>query len=333
MNLKKLEKIIANQPKYRIKQIYQAIFNNLINDWTKISNLPLALREELSKDCDLKIEGEVFIAKDEESQKALITLNDGLKVETVLLKHSDGRNTVCVSSQVGCPLGCQFCATGQMGFKRDLTYLEIIEQILFFARSLKEKNEKVTNIVFMGMGEPFLNYDVVITAIKILNDPDYFNIGARRISISTCGIIEGIEKLTKEKLQVNLAISFHAPNDKLRSELMPINKQYPLKKLLAAVKKYAEISSRKVMFEYLMIDGVNDSPSHAKELAGLLKNKLFMVNLIPYNPTGKFKPSTGATIKAFKEVLMKHGVNVTQRYSFGQDINASCGQLATKDGE
>lgn len=333
MNLKKLEKIIANQPKYRIKQIYQAIFNNLINDWTKISNLPLALREELSKDCDLKIEGEVFIAKDEESQKALITLNDGLKVETVLLKHSDGRNTVCVSSQVGCPLGCQFCATGQMGFKRDLTYLEIIEQILFFARSLKEKNEKVTNIVFMGMGEPFLNYDVVITAIKILNDPDYFNIGARRISISTCGIIEGIEKLTKEKLQVNLAISFHAPNDKLRSELMPINKQYPLKKLLAAVKKYAEISSRKVMFEYLMIDGVNDSPSHAKELAGLLKNKLFMVNLIPYNPTGKFKPSTGATIKAFKEVLMKHGVNVTQRYSFGQDINASCGQLATAYGE
>lgn len=330
MNLEKLETILANQPQYRIKQVYQAIFNNLIDDWTKISSLPLNLRQEFSKNCDLKIEGEIFMAKDKRSQKALITLTDGLKIETVLLKHGDDRLTVCVSSQVGCPLGCQFCATGEMGFKRDLSYLEIIEQILFFDRGLKKENKKVTNVVFMGMGEPFLNYDAVLQAIRILNDADYFNIGARRISISTCGIIEGIEKLTKENLQVNLAISFHASNDELRTKLMPVNKQYPLKKLLSAVKNYTNITSRKVMFEYLMISGVNDSTSCAEELAKLLKDKLFMVNLIPYNPTGKFKPSSSLAIKSFKQVLIKNGINVTQRFSFGQDINASCGQLATK---
>lgn len=330
MNLEKLEIILANQPKYRIKQVYQAIFSNLIDDWAKISNLPLDLRKELSKNCDLKINGEVLISKDKGSQKALITLSDDLKIETVLLSHSDRRNTVCVSSQVGCPLGCRFCATGQMGFKRDLSYFEIIEQVLFFARQLSLKKERVSNVVFMGMGEPFLNYDAVLKSIRILNDPDGFNIGARKISISTCGIIEGIQKLARENLQINLAISLHAPNDELRSSLMPINKQYPLNKLLAAVKDYVKVNSRKVMFEYLMIDKVNDSPVHAVELARLLKNKLFMVNLIPYNPTGKFKPSSGAAIKSFKQVLIKNKVNVTQRYTFGHDINASCGQLAAK---
>ncbi|MFA6255387.1 MAG: 23S rRNA (adenine(2503)-C(2))-methyltransferase RlmN [Patescibacteria group bacterium] len=330
MNLENLETILASEPKYRIKQIDQAIFVNLIDDWSKISNLPLALREKLAVGCDLKISGQNFIAKDENTQKALITLSDGLKIETVLLGHRDGRSTICVSSQVGCPLGCLFCATGQMGFKRNLKAWEIIEQVLFFARLLKKENKKITNVVFMGMGEPFLNYDEVLKAIRMINNPAYFNIGSRKISISTCGIIEGIKKLAGENLQVNLAISLHAPNDKLRSQLMPINKNYPLKELLPVIDDYVKKTSRQVMFEYLMIKDVNDSLAQAKELAALLKNKLYLVNLITYNPTGKFKPTSGSVIQAFKKELEKNGVKVTQRYNFGQDIAAACGQLATK---
>jgi len=331
MKLENLERILADQPKYRVKQAYRAIFFDLVDDWSAVSNLPLALRQTLSIGCDLRIAGQIFVARNQGTVKALITLVDGLKIETVLLRHSDGRNTVCVSTQVGCPMGCSFCATGAMGFKRNLTQWEILEQVLFFSRELKPKNQKVSNVVFMGMGEPFLNYDNVLAAIRIINDPDYFNLGARRISISTSGVIEGIKKITQEGLQVNLAISLHAPNDALRSELMPVNRRYPLKELLAAVTDYAEKTNRKVMFEYLLIDRVNDSSANAQELAQKMKNKLFMVNLIPYNETGKFKPSPGPVIKVFKSILEEAGVNVTQRYTFGQDIDASCGQLATKN--
>jgi len=330
MNLKSLETILASEPKYRIKQVYQAVFVNLIDDWSKASNLSLALREKLNTVCSLKINGEVMVAKDENTKKALIALSDGLKIEAVLLGHRDGRSTVCVSSQVGCPLDCLFCATGRMGFKRSLNAWEIIEQILFFARLLKKEDKKITNVVFMGMGEPFLNYDEVLKAIRIINDPAHFNIGSRKISISTCGIIEGIKRLAGENLQVNLAISLHAPNDELRSKLMPINKNYPLEKLLPAVNDYVKKTSRQVMFEYLMIKGINDSLAQARELAALLKNKLYLVNLITYNPTGKFKPSSGSTVQAFKKELEKNGIKATQRYNFGQDIKASCGQLASK---
>jgi len=330
MNLENLEKIIASEPRYRVKQIYQAIFGNLIDGWSKISNLPLDLRQQLDENSDLKIKAEVLEASDRSTLKALITLTDGLKIETVLLQHNDGRNTVCVSSQVGCGLACQFCATGQMGFKRDLKTFEIVEQVLFFDRHLKKENKKVTNIVFMGMGEPFLNYDSVLSAIRIFNNKEYFNIGARKISISTSGVIPGIKKLATEDLQVNLAISLHAPNDKLRSKLMPINKQYPLEKLMKAIDDYVKKTSRQVMFEYLMIKGINDSPSLARELAQLVKSKLYVVNLISYNPTGKFEASGGTTISAFKKELEKNGINVTQRYNFGRDIDASCGQLQAK---
>ncbi|OGY47948.1 MAG: 23S rRNA (adenine(2503)-C(2))-methyltransferase [Candidatus Buchananbacteria bacterium RIFCSPHIGHO2_02_FULL_38_8] len=330
MNLENLEKILANQPKFRLKQIYRAIYHDLIKDWSKASNLPLALRQELSAKSDLNIQGDIFKSKSLGTIKVLITLSDGLKIESVLLQHNDGRNTVCVSCQVGCALDCQFCATGQMGFKRNLDCSEILEQILFFSRYLKTKNQKVTNVVFMGMGEPFLNYDNVIKAVRILNDPDCFNIGARKISISTGGIIEGIKKLTNEDLQVNLAISLHAPENALRSRLMPINKTNPLKDLILAVNNYIRRTSRKVMLEYMMIKDVNDSVTQARQLAKLVKDKLYVVNLIPYNITGKFQPSSGSTIKEFKKVLEKEGINVTQRFSFGHDINASCGQLATK---
>lgn len=332
MNLIKLNTILKAEPDYREKQIKKAILRDLIEDWSKATILPLVLREKLKENCPIGISGKIFVSKRKDIIKSLITLKDGLRIETVLMRHKDNRNTVCVSSQVGCPLGCLFCATGKMGFKRNLNYFEIVEQVLFFARLLKKEKQKITNIVFMGMGEPFLNYKNVITAIKTLNDKDGFNLGARSFSISTAGIVEGIKKLVKENLQINLAISLHAPDNKLRFKIMPVNKKYPIEEILKAVDEYIKKTKRRVMFEYLMIKDLNDSDASAKRLAALLKNKsLIFVNLISYNPTGVFQPSPPQRIKKFKEVLEKEGVSVTQRYSFPQEIKAGCGQLTTKD--
>ncbi|MFA6253115.1 MAG: 23S rRNA (adenine(2503)-C(2))-methyltransferase RlmN [Patescibacteria group bacterium] len=331
MNLDKLYKVLADQPKYRVKQCQEAIFKNFLSDWAEASNLPKALIEQLNKECSLKIEAKIFESKDNKTTKVLITLEDGLQIESVLLAHRDGRHSVCVSTQVGCPMGCTFCATGQMGLKRNLTASEMVEQVLLFSRILHKNNDRVSNVVFMGMGEPFLNYDNVIKAIKYFNDKDAFNIGARHISISTCGILPGIDKLADEKMQVNLAISLHAPNDELRSELMPINKRYPLDKLFKAIDKYIAKTGRKVMFEYLMIKGVNDRAEHARELAKIMAKPLYMVNLIIYNPTGIYHSSDSTTIQNFKNILDKAGIGVVQRYSFGRDIKAACGQLAAKN--
>ncbi|MFA4830639.1 MAG: 23S rRNA (adenine(2503)-C(2))-methyltransferase RlmN [Patescibacteria group bacterium] len=331
MDLEKLKLILAEEPAYRLKQAWQAIFKDLISDWNENTTLSLALREKLDIECPLKINAKVFDSGNTSSAKALITLADNVKIETVMLHHANGRNTVCVSSQAGCQMGCQFCATGQMGYVRNLTASEIIEQVLFWERYLKGKQggRGVNNVVFMGMGEPFMNYDNVLSAINLINSATGFNIGARHISVSTAGLIDGINKFSSEKLAVNLAISLHAPNDNLRSRLMPINNQYPLKKLLSAVNKYVKKKSRQVMFEYLMIDGVNDSDDCARELVDLLgEEHLYMVNLIGYNSTGKFRPSSSQVISRFKNILMRAGINATQRYSFGQDINAACGQLA-----
>ncbi|MDO8559359.1 MAG: 23S rRNA (adenine(2503)-C(2))-methyltransferase RlmN, partial [bacterium] len=277
MDLKNLEKTLEKEPKYRLVQAKSAVFKDLAEDWQEAKTLPQELRKKLEDGCPLRIEASVFGSMDGPS-KALFVLEDGLKIESVLLRHEDGRNTVCVSSQVGCALCCEFCATGQLGFKRNLNYSEIIEQVLFFARLLKKEKPfdtaqgKITNVVFMGMGEPFLNYDNVLMAIKTLNDKDGFNLGSRHFSVSTVGIIEGIEKLSEEDLQINLAVSLHAPDDKLREKIMPINKKYPLEKILEAVRNYIKKTKRRVMFEYIMIKDVNDSEKQAAELAGLLKN-------------------------------------------------------------
>ena len=297
MNLMKIAEVLEKEPVFRLKQVKKAIFFDLIENWDEATTLPQNLRQQLSKNCplqELKAE-KILTSKDGETLKVLFRLKDGLKVESVLMRHIDGRRTVCVSSQVGCSIGCKFCATGQQGFKRNLSSSEIIDQVLFFARLLKKSKEKVTNVVFMGMGEPFLNYDNVLEAIKILNDKEGFNLGSRHISISTVGITEGIEKLAKEKLQVNLAISFHAPNNELRTKLIPINKKYPIEKVLSAVDDYIKKTKRRVMFEYLMIDGVNNSPKQAEELAELLKKPLYFINLISFNTIGHsdFKPSPG----------------------------------------
>ncbi len=323
-SFEQLTKILASEPKYRLKQARQAIFSDFISNWDEATIFPVKLRALLNENCSLAIEAQVQTGQKGQVQKVLIKLADGALVEAVLMKHATGRRTVCVSSQVGCPLGCAFCATGAQGFTRNLTAEEIVTQILFFARQIKP--EKITNVVFMGMGEPMLNFEAVWKAVEIINQD--FGLASRHISISTAGIVEGIKKLATKTEQVNLAISLHAPTDNLRSQLMPINNQFPIKDVLSAVEKYIAKTNRKVMFEYVMIKGVNDSNRQAEELARLMNKPLYMVNLVVYNPTGTFKPSLASRIKGFKEILANAGVEVTQRHSFGGEISAACGQLA-----
>jgi 23S rRNA (adenine2503-C2)-methyltransferase len=287
------------------------------------------LRQILNEKAPLVISAETQKTSDNKTIKALITLEDNLKIEAVLMKYPD-RNTICVSSQVGCPLGCLFCATGQMGFQRSLSVSEIVGQVILFARILKAENQKITNIVFMGMGEPFLNYENVLSVIKLLNDPEKMGLGARRFSISTCGIIEGINKLAEEPMEINLAISLHTVNNELRSKLMPINLKYPLDKVMDAVSDYVNKTKREVMFEYVLLNNVNDSEEQAGELARRMRNDFFHVNLIEYNETGgEFKSSPRDKANVFKKVLEKEGISFTERQSLGKEIKGACGQLAT----
>ena len=335
MDLGKLKEILKNEKPYRLKQAEKAVYKDLAGDWSTVSSLPALLRDKLNKSCPISIDYKSIVSQSKDTLKALIKLNDGLAVETVLLQHAQGRNTVCVSSQVGCPLNCLFCKTGKIGYKRNLTAYEIAEQVLFFSYYLKKKNAhknaykgtRVTNVVFMGMGEPFLNYGNVMDAIRICNDKDKFNIGARKISISTCGIPQKIEKLSKENRQVNLAISLSAPNNELRSKLMPVNEKYPVEEVIDAAKKYIVRTNRRVMFEYVLIDKFNESPEAARELAEILKGLLCFVNLIPFNGEGPLNAPSKEKIGLFKSILKKSGISVTERYKFGQDINAACGQL------
>jgi len=333
MNLSILHQIILNEPKFRHKQLDQAVYVDLIDNWEAASVLPKALRDKLNEACPLNIDAEVQkTAGKEPTQKALIKLEDGEEIEAVLIRQKGNRNTVCVSSQVGCPLACAFCATGQMGFTRNLKAHEIVEQVLFFMRELKKEGgeAKIDNIVFMGMGEPFLNYPEVIKALKWLNDPESFNFGSRRLSVSTSGIPEGIVKIGGEKLQLNLAVSLHFATDLSRRRYMPVANKYPLEKLMPAVDDYIRKTGRKVMFEYLMIRDVNDSDNDAKLLAALMNKPLYMVNLIPYNPTGRFQASTEERVEKFKKILEDAEINVTTRQSYGGGIDAACGQLAGK---
>lgn len=329
--LKLLTKVLS--PAFRTKQAIQAIFHNLISSWDEATVLPKDIRERLQEEFPLEIASQILEAEDRQSAKAVIRLADDAVVETVLMRHPGGRNTVCVSSQVGCALDCSFCATGKLDFKRNLSAWEIAEQVLLFARLLKKTGQRVTNVVFMGMGEPFLNYNEVISAVHLLNDRDKFGLGARSISISTVGIPAGIKKMAGEKLQINLAVSLHAPNDALRSRIMEINKKYPLAQVLKVTSEYISATNRRVMVEYLMLDKINDSEENAKELAAVLKQylkRLFFVNLIVYNPTGDFKPALPRQVARFKKILEGEGITVTERYRFGQDITGACGQLASK---
>ncbi len=331
MDLSRLREILKDEPKFRYKQVYDAVYRQFIDSWQQASNIPKLLAEKLEESCLLEIKADILESEDKRTVKAAIYFDSNV-VEAVLMRYKK-RNTVCVSSQVGCNMGCDFCATGKLGLIRNLTYLEIVQQVLFFSRYLKKKEERVTNVVFMGMGEPMANYEEVMKAVRFLNDPDFFNIGARKMSISTVGIIEGIKKLAKEDLQINLAISLNATSNTLRSSLMPINNRYNLSKLLDAVADYIEKTNREVMIEYIMFKDVNDAVSQAYKLADLAKEKLgkhFKINLIEFNPTPGYKRSSSRQINKFRETLEKKGVKVSQRYKFGKDIKAACGQLAGK---
>lgn len=321
-------------PSYRANQVIHAVYKEGKSQYDEMAVLPVFVKDFLKENLPVFSLEKIseYISENGNTHKVLFRLSDGLKIESVLMKFNDGRRTVCVSSQVGCTLKCKFCATGKGGFKRDLTYEEITDQVLYFQNPLKDEGKHVTNIVYMGMGEPFLNYDNVIRSISILNDPVTFNIGLRNITVSTSGIIPQIKQFAEDMGQVNLAISLHAPNDKIRTAIMPIAKKYSLNELMLACKEYTDKTHRRISYEYIMLRGVNDSDSNAHELAKLLHGQLCHVNLIPYNETHvkAMKGSTKNRTEEFKKILELHNIPVTVRVSFGKDIKAACGQLAGK---
>jgi 23S rRNA (adenine2503-C2)-methyltransferase len=317
---------------YRLRQLYRAATKELRASVNDVTTLPLELRGTLVE------RGVAFSAiepvtlqrsSDAQTTKGLFRLRDGKEVEAVLMEHYGDRTTLCISSQAGCAFACAFCATGQAGFNRNLSAGEIFDQAWFFARHLAERKKRITNVVFMGMGEPFHNYEAVMQAVALLNDPHGFGLGHRHITISTVGLVDKIDAFADERLQVNLAISLHAPTDELRSKMMPVNRRFPLADLMSACERYVDKTNRKVFFEYVMLADVNDDAASARALAALMRGRLYHVNLIPYNstPDAPFAPSPDRRIWEFAAILDAAGVPVTVRQNMGRDIAAACGQL------
>ncbi len=317
---------------YRLAQIYRGATKELARDVEALTTLPKELRASLTASgFALGCVEPVTIqrSRDGQTSKGLFRLRDGNEVEAVLMEHREERTTVCISSQAGCAFACRFCSTGQAGYTRNLVASEIFDQARFFALELAARGKRVTNIVFMGMGEPFHNYENVMGAVALLNDPHGFGLGHRHITISTVGMVNRIDAFADEHLQVNLAISLHAPTDAIRATIMPVNRRYPLAQLLAACERYVEKTHRKVFFEYVMLAGVNDSDESARALARIMTGHLYHVNLIPYNatPDGPFQGSSKERIWIFAKILDEAGVPTTVRHSMGSDIAAACGQL------
>ncbi len=321
-------------PDYRLRQIVKNVCHNLLDDYQECTDLPKDLRDTLSERAPIlsikPIRTQVSIRKD--TYKTLFETMDGQKIESVLMRFQDGRNSLCISCQSGCQMGCRFCATGTMGLLKHLNYEEIFDQALYYAQLLKKENAVLTNIVFMGMGEPFMNYDSVIEAANLLSDPDYLGLGARRITISTSGVVPGILKMADEPKQYNLALSLHAPDQETREKIMPIAKRWPITVLMDAVETYLDKTRRRISYEYVMLKDVNDTEAQAHMLGELVKDHLCHINLIPYNPTGsQFSCTTKENIYRFRDILQEYGLKVTVRVTMGQDIDAACGQLAQKN--
>jgi 23S rRNA (adenine2503-C2)-methyltransferase len=320
----------AGQPPYRARQIYDWTYKRLAAGYDEMTNLPAALRHDLAAILPLPTMRPVrkIAADSGETIKTLYQTVDGQFVETVLMLYLD-RATICVSCQVGCAVGCAFCATGLGGLTRNLTTGEMVQQVVDAARRARALGRTLTNLVMMGMGEPFHNYDATMNMVAILNDPHGLGFGARRITISTSGVVPMIDKLAAEPYQVNLAISIHAPDDELRSRLVPINRRYPIADLMAAIHRYIARTGRRVSFEYALMAGINDSEQTARALAGLLRGTLCHVNVIPLNPVDvlPYERPTKADIDRFAETLRAAGVPTTVRYSRGVEIAAACGQL------
>ncbi len=325
-----------DQPSFRARQIWEWIYAKRATRFEEMTNLPKGLRERLEAHFTLSRLNVLLDlrSKDRLTRKALFELPDGVRIETVKMAYrrpsGQIRNTLCISSQAGCALGCTFCATGQGGFQRNLSAGEIVEQVLFYARELDERDQQVNNVVYMGMGEPFANYDHVLASVRKLIDARGLNLGARKITISTVGLVPGIERFTEEGLQVNLAISLHAATDELRGKSMPVNRRFPIPVLLKACRRYAERTNRRITFEWAMIRGVNDTVEQATLLAEQLKGMLCHLNLIPLNPTQGFggRASEGDRIGRFQNILNGYGIPNSVRARKGLDINAACGQLS-----
>ncbi len=336
-----------NEPTYRAKQIWQGLYQHLYSTPEQFSNLPNSLRSKIAE----RFTFNPFTVKtyldssDRSTRKTLFQLPDGNLIESVLMRYGDPadehishasekgtkqRRTLCISTQAGCAMGCVFCATGQLGFKRNLSSGEIVAQVMYYAQMLKQQNEVVSNVVFMGMGEPFHNYENVMAAIDRLNDADGYKFGARRLTISTVGLVPQIRRFAEEQRQVNLAISLHAADDDERLAIMPVNKRYKIDDVIEACKYYIEKTHRRVTFEWALINGVNDTPEVAKKLAARLKGLLCHVNAIPLNPTQGYdgEATDRGRAQIFKETLEQAGIPCTIRMRRGIDINAGCGQLA-----
>ncbi|MER2599830.1 MAG: 23S rRNA (adenine(2503)-C(2))-methyltransferase RlmN [Caldilineales bacterium] len=331
-----------DQPIYRADQLYQWLYQQVETTPATMSNLPAALRARLEAEAQIELLQPVTQSQSQDgyTTKTLFRLHDGQLIETVLMRY-ERRNTVCISSQAGCAMGCTFCATAQMGLQRNLTPGEITAQVLYFERLLRAEAQaaprpnsplRVSNVVVMGMGEPLANYANLWQALHTLTDAAGFNLAARKITVSTVGLVPAIDRFATEPLQINLAVSLHAPNDTLRATLTPINQRYPLVELLAACRRYTERTHRRISFEYALMRDINDTPALAEELADLLQGLLCHVNLIPLNPVSgsPFQPSRRADVAEFVRILEQRGVPVTLRVRRGIDINAGCGQLRAR---
>lgn len=332
LSREELTRLVAEwgEPRFRATQIWRWVYHSLKADPAEMVNLPHALRERLAQETYIGRLSVVdtIASEDGLTEKVAFATRDGQVIETVLMRYTN-RNTVCVSSQIGCAIGCPFCATGQQGFVRDLTAGEISAQVLYYAQKLGERGAHVTNVVMMGMGEPLLNFDAVWKAIRNLNDGEGLALGIRRFTISTVGIVPGIERLAQESSEVGLAVSLHAPDDALRDQLVPINRRYPLEQLLKACRFYVERTGRRVTFEYALVNGVNDSDECAAKMVDLLRGLLCHVNLIPVNPVPgcPYEPPPRARVLRFQEILVKGKVQTTVRLRRGIEIEAGCGQL------
>ena len=324
------------EPLFRADQIWQGLYQKGWHRFDDFTPLSKSLRESFAERYSigtLRPEKEIT-SQDGSTRKFLYRLFDGMAIETVLMAYID-RQTVCISSQVGCAMGCSFCATGKMGFRRNLTRGEMIEQVLQASAIFSAEKKSLTNVVLMGMGEPFHNYDNVMSAIRILNDPQGFNMGMRRFTISTVGLVPGIKRFTDEGTQINLALSLHAADDKLRSKIIPINDNYPLNILMDSCDNYLKKTNRRLTIEWALIENVNDSLEQAEKLAQLLKGKLVHVNLIRLNPVEGYsgQPAEEERATSFQQFLLQSGIPCTIRLRRGIDIQAGCGQLAIESGE
>jgi 23S rRNA (adenine2503-C2)-methyltransferase len=325
------------QPAYRANQLLRALYHESPASIADLHQLPATLRDALAAaghTIGSATEVHRVVSEDGQTTKLLLRMAHGTLIETVLMQypgqHAHPRSTVCVSTQAGCAMGCVFCATGQMGFERNLRAEEVVAQALHVARLLRERGEHVTNVVFMGMGEPLANYAETIRAVRLLTDRRAFGLGQRHITISTVGLVHAIDRLAAEDLQVGLAISLHAPNDELRQRLVPTAGPTSVRDLISAARRYFKNTGRRVTFEYALIDGLNDSPAIAAELAALLARSGAHVNLIPVNPTaGGFGRPPRARVLEFERILRAAGVNCTVRVEKGSEISAACGQLRT----